>query len=57
MKTALILLFCSLPSLACAIGAIILALHSIGGWGWFLFIAVMTKPDFTGLKFKEREGK
>jgi hypothetical protein len=57
MKTALILLFCSLPSLACAIGAIVLALHGIGGWGWFLFIAVMTNPCSTGLKFKESEGK
>tara|TARA_R110000868_G_scaffold29897_9_gene111264 strand:+ start:3043 stop:3204 length:162 start_codon:yes stop_codon:yes gene_type:complete len=44
MKTAFILLLCSLTSIACVIGAIILALHSIGGWGWFLLIAILTNP-------------
>jgi len=55
MKTTLIVLFYSLSSLACAIGAIVLALHSISGWGWFLFIAVMTNPCFNGLNIKESE--
>lgn len=55
MKNAFILLFCSLPSLACAIGAIVLALHSIGGWGWFLLIAILTNPCSTGLKINLKE--
>jgi len=49
MNTAFVLLLCSLTSLACAIGAIVLVLHSIDGWGCFLFIAIMTNPCFTGL--------
>jgi hypothetical protein len=55
MKTALFLLICSLPSIACVVGAIILALNGIAGWGWFLFIAATISSvftDFTELKIK-----
>jgi hypothetical protein len=33
MKLALLLLASNLTSLACAVGAILLALNDIGGWG------------------------
>jgi hypothetical protein len=42
-----LLLFAHLPSIACVIGAIILALHDIGGWGWFLFGAVMLQSYYS----------
>ena len=55
MNTTLVLLIRNLPSIACAIGAIVLALHSIGGWGWFLLIAILTNPCSTGLKINLKE--
>jgi hypothetical protein len=42
MNSTLLLLAANLCSVACVVGAILLALHGIGGWGWFLLIAVMT---------------
>jgi hypothetical protein len=42
MKPALILLAANPTSLACAVGAILLALNGIAGCGYFLLIASMT---------------
>jgi hypothetical protein len=52
MKETLIILICTLPSIACAVGAILLALNSIGGWGWFLLIALISNPGVNGLNIK-----
>jgi hypothetical protein len=35
MKSTLLLFVSNLTSIACAVGAIILAFNSIGGWGGF----------------------
>jgi hypothetical protein len=50
MKNALFVLIISLPSITCAVGAILLALNGIAGWGWFLFIALISNPAALGLK-------
>jgi hypothetical protein len=47
MKPALLLLASNLTSLACAVGAILLALNGIAGWGWFLAIALMTTSYYS----------
>jgi len=47
MKPALLLLASNLTSLACAVGAILLALNGIAGWGCFLFIALMTTSYYS----------
>ena len=41
MKFVFAILFANLPPLACAVGAVILALHGIAGWGWFLLVTVL----------------
>jgi hypothetical protein len=41
MNTALVLLISNLGAVACVVCAAILALHGIGGWGWFLFVGIM----------------
>lgn len=41
MKTALMIIFANLSSVACVIGAIHLASKNIEGWGWFLFVAIL----------------
>jgi len=45
MNIALFLM-AQLTSLACAIGAIILALNKVEGWGWLLFVAIITHVDW-----------
>jgi phage tail protein X len=50
MNHALILLLANLSSIACVIGAIILAFHGIAGWGWFLFLAVLLHTTFSSSK-------
>ena len=50
MKTAFTLLICSLPSVACVVGTIILASSGIAGWGWFLFAVIITNPIIGGAK-------
>jgi hypothetical protein len=52
MKTALIILICTLPSIALAVGAILTALSGVGGWGWFLLAAILTNPAVSGLSVK-----
>lgn len=52
MKDTIIILICTLPSIALAVGAILLAINGIGGWGWFLFAAILTNPAVTGLSVK-----
>jgi hypothetical protein len=42
MNRPLLLLICNLPAVACVIFSGILALHGIPGWGWFLFVGLMT---------------
>ena len=37
----LLLLLINLPSIACVICALILALKNKDGWGWFLFVALL----------------
>lgn len=41
MKETLLILICTLPSIACAVGAILLALNNIDGWGWFIFSTLL----------------
>lgn len=43
------------PSIACVIGAILLALNGIAGWGWFLFVAVLT--GLRNVKYDDKEDK
>ncbi len=50
MNPSLILLLANLSSVACVIGAIILALHGIAGWGWFLFLAVLLHTTYRSSK-------
>jgi hypothetical protein len=52
MKQILVILACTIPSIACVVGAVVLALNGIGGWGWFLFIALITNPLVGGVKIK-----
>ena len=47
MKTAFMIFFANLTSIACVIGAIYLASLGIGGWGWFLFVAVLCVQSFS----------
>lgn len=44
MKNNLTLFIYSLPALALSIGAIVLAYHSLPGWGWFLFASFCLMP-------------
>jgi hypothetical protein len=48
----IILLICNLSSIACVVGAILLALNGIGGWGVFLLIALISNPAILGLKIQ-----
>ena len=50
MNHALILLLANLSSIACVIGATILAFHGIAGWGWFLFVAVLLQSYYSSSK-------
>jgi hypothetical protein len=50
MNHALILLLANLSSIACVIGATILAFHGIAGWGWFLFVAVLLQSYYKSSK-------
>jgi hypothetical protein len=52
MKTAFTLFICSLPSIACVVGTIILASSGIAGWGWILFAAIITNPIIGGAKIE-----
>jgi hypothetical protein len=54
MNETLIILICTLPSIAFAVGAILLALNSISGWGWFLFIAFISNPGIYGLSLTSK---
>lgn len=51
MKDFFIVLVIFTSSIACVIGAILLALNGISGWGWFLFVAVLT--GMVSIKTKE----
>jgi hypothetical protein len=50
MNHALILLLANLTSVACVIGGIILALHGIAGWGWFLFMSGLLYTSYSSSK-------
>ena len=52
MENAFVLLICSLPSIACVVGTIILAASGITGWGWLLFAAILTNPAILGIKIE-----
>ena len=47
MRFALIYMAANLASLACVIGAILLAHAGIAGWGWFLAVGLLlaTSPS------------
>jgi hypothetical protein len=47
MNPTLLLLVSNLTSLACVVGAILLAINGISGWGWFLAIALFTTSYYT----------
>lgn len=52
MKDTIIILICTLPSIALAVGAILAALNGISGWGWFIAAALISNPAVTGLSVK-----
>jgi len=52
MTTAFTLLILNLPSVACVVGTIILASRGIAGWGWLLFVAIITNPIIGGAEIK-----
>lgn len=52
MKDTIIILICTLPSIALAVGAIFTALSGVSGWGWFIAAAILTNPAVTGLSVK-----
>lgn len=41
MKTAFMLLFANLTSVACVVGAVYLASLGISGWGWVLLVGLL----------------
>jgi hypothetical protein len=47
MNAALSLLVARAVPLACVIGAVVMACHDKGGWGWLLFVAFLLYSDFT----------
>lgn len=47
MKPLLIALISNATSIACVVGAIILASKDAEGWGWFLFVALLTFTSFS----------
>ena len=49
-------LIANATSIASTIGSIYLAYHNIKGWGWFLFVAVITNtvPRLNNLEKKEK---
>ena len=52
MKDTVIILICTLPSIAFAVGAILAAISGTSGWGWFLFAALISNHAVLGLKVK-----
>jgi len=52
LKDTIIILICTLPSIALAVGAIFTALSGVSGWGWFLLAAILSNPAVTGLSVK-----
>ena len=42
----LILFIANLVALATAVSAAVLAYNGVGGWGWFLFVSVLTVHSF-----------
>jgi hypothetical protein len=55
MKYLLANLSANLVSLACVGAAIYLAAHSKEGWGWFLFVAVITEGCVTYRKTNNKD--
>lgn len=53
MKATIIVLICSLPSIALTVGAIFLALNGIGSWGWFMVAALISNPAILGLSVND----
>ena len=41
------LLVSNLPSITCFIGAIVLALKQVNGWGWLIFAGVLMSTHVT----------
>lgn len=52
MKDTIIVLICTLPSIALAVGAILTAMSGVSGWGWFVAAALISNPAVTGLSVK-----
>ncbi len=55
MKDTIIILICTLPSiaLALAVGEILAAMNGVSGWGWFLVAAILTNPAVAGLSVND----
>lgn len=47
MNDTLLILLGNICSVSAVVGAIILALNNIEGWGWFLLIAVLTFTTYS----------
>jgi hypothetical protein len=46
MKNSLTIIGANLFSIICALAAVYMAVNHIVGWGWFLFVAVITISSF-----------
>lgn len=57
MRTAILNITGNLVALTCAISAFYLALHDKGGWGWFLFIALLTSAHYSSGSSKKPKKK
>lgn len=52
MKDTIIILICTLPSIALAVGAILTSMGGVSGWGWLLVAAILANPAVTGMSVK-----
>lgn len=44
MRDSIVAFILCLPSLALAVGSILLAYNSLPGWGWFIFASFLLMP-------------
>ncbi len=53
MKMTFTLLALNAFSICCSVGAILLAINNIPGWGWFLFVGLISITEWSGVKNEE----
>lgn len=45
MKDIIIAFLCLLPCIVCMVGAILMAINGVHGWGWVLFVGLAVTPS------------